>query len=198
MPMPVAKGFWFYVNKTDGCWEWTGALSTAGYGRASVGNGRTDYAHRESFKMYSGADIPEGMFVCHHCDNPKCVRPDHLFLGTHGDNMRDMVRKGRNNAAQPARRAFLAGPDNPMRNPNKARVGSRHPHAKLNEAKAVAIMAEVLKGRPHLHICKDFGIARNVVHRIAAGKAWTHVVSKKDVEKAHLLSSYGMTVGWPP
>lgn len=89
----LEERFWAKVEKTDGCWLWTAALSTTGYGRIGVGK-KMAYTHRLSWEMHNGP-IPPGMHICHHCDNPKCVRPDHLFLGTRTDNMRDMWRKGR-------------------------------------------------------------------------------------------------------
>ena len=73
----------------DDCWLWEGCIDRRGYGR--IGRER---AHRRMWQSCHGP-IPAGMFVCHTCDNPPCVRPDHLFLGTHTDNMRDMVSKGR-------------------------------------------------------------------------------------------------------
>lgn len=98
---PVTR-FWSYVNKTAGCWEWTGALSKkgdrrqrgAGYGHFMVTWKTITMAHRYSWELAHGP-IPAGVFVCHRCDNPKCVRPEHLFLGTALDNTRDMIAKGR-------------------------------------------------------------------------------------------------------
>ena len=100
---PVTR-FWSYVNRTPGCWEWTGALSKrkrgdrrqrgAGYGHFMVTWKTITMAHRYSWELAHGP-IPPGLFVCHRCDNPKCVRPDHLFLGTALDNTRDMIAKGR-------------------------------------------------------------------------------------------------------
>lgn len=77
------------------CWEWTGWLSKRGYGRFKLI--RYYMAHRVAYELFYNKLIPEGMCVCHHCDNPKCVRVDHLFLGTYQDNMDDMVNKGRSN-----------------------------------------------------------------------------------------------------
>ena len=76
-----------------GCWNWTESTAPNGYGRMSY-NGTTDYAHRLSWNAHFGV-IPDGLHVLHRCDNPTCVNPEHLFLGTHQDNMDDMMRKGR-------------------------------------------------------------------------------------------------------
>ena len=95
------KRFWEKVNK-DGptmphmdtpCWIWLGTYSSNGYSSVTV-NGRGTTAYRLSWLIHSG-EIPDNLFVLHKCDNPKCVNPTHLFLGTHGDNMRDMFAKGR-------------------------------------------------------------------------------------------------------
>lgn len=92
---PAIDRFWDKVHLSDGCWEWTAAKGNFGYGVAWFG-GRLQKAHRVSWQLAHESDIPPGMFICHRCDNPACVRPDHLFLGTATDNARDMVRKGRN------------------------------------------------------------------------------------------------------
>ena len=99
---PTADRFWPRVQKAegDGCWLWIGPRKTkAGYGafgirRESDGKWKSHFAHRVSYELHFGP-IPPGMFVCHRCDNPQCVRPDHLFLGEHADNMRDMRVKKR-------------------------------------------------------------------------------------------------------
>ena len=85
--------FWAKVNKTDDCWEWTGCLNNKSYGQIRV-DGKAELAHRVSWEMANGL-IADGLCVLHKCDNPKCVRPDHLFLGTIADNNQDKVRKGR-------------------------------------------------------------------------------------------------------
>jgi hypothetical protein len=98
---PFEVRFWKKVNKTDTCWLWTGAkVSDKGYGTISYGvYHRQMLAHRVSWMLHFG-DIPEGMLVCHTCDTPGCVRPDHLFLGTGSDNLRDQTIKGRRQNAK--------------------------------------------------------------------------------------------------
>lgn len=93
--------FWSKVDKVaDGCWLWQGTMSNGGYGFFDI-NARRYIASRAAYEIVCGP-IPDNMCVCHKCDNPRCVRPDHLFLGTKGDNNRDCARKGRVKNYRPA------------------------------------------------------------------------------------------------
>jgi len=89
----LEHSFLKYVNKTDYCWEWTGAINGRGYGNYSI-NCKAKSAHRVAYALWRG-EIPAGMYVMHTCDNRKCVNPSHLVVGTAKDNMDDMARKGR-------------------------------------------------------------------------------------------------------
>lgn len=96
MAMPFSDPlprFWGAVTKTSNCWIWRGGVSKNGYGYFEV-RGRQTRVHRFSYEIHRGK-IPDGLFVCHSCDNRLCVNPEHLWLGTHESNMRDMVKKGR-------------------------------------------------------------------------------------------------------
>jgi len=143
-----------FRKSPDGCWIWTGGRTYA-YGSIYEGHKR-HRAHRLSWVLKHG-EIGPGLVVCHRCDNPLCVNPDHLFLGTQGDNIRDMYEKGR------------GGP--------RFRGARAHGNAVLTVEQARAIRDKFHAKVPRRHIAREFGISLNVVEQIGAGKAWTQVLA---------------------
>lgn len=139
------------INKTDTCWLWTGNLATTGYGRI-----KKLYAHRISYEMFNGK-IPDGMFVCHKCDNPPCVNPDHLFLGTQLDNIRDMHKKGRNNNLS----------------------GENTHFSKITGSEAIEIF---ISDRKYKDIGDEYGITRGCVSAIKSKRTWKKVTDKVSKE----------------
>lgn len=137
------------VDEQTGCWVWTGAKSKQGYGQY-FWNGKTTLAHRAAFAMLKGYMPSPGQKVCHGCDNPSCVKPTHLFLGTQLENVRDMVAKGR------GRWLGLKGQDNPR--------------AKLTEAQVKEVLGSPAKGRD---LAKRFGVAETTISAIRRGVNWT-------------------------
>ena len=136
------------VNQTDGCWLWTGATTYYGYGSIDI-DGRPYRAHRLSWELHNGS-IPEGLNVLHTCDNPPCVRPDHLWLGTHAENMRDRDFKGR-----------LVPP--PIRRGEDANA------AKLTAEQVLAIREDTRSLRL---IAADYDVSRSAISLIRRRKNW--------------------------
>ena len=140
----------YIPEPNTGCWLWTATGDEKGYGHFRY-KGRPQKAHRASWMLHRG-EIPDGMLVCHHCDTPACVNPDHLFLGTNDDNMRDRQEKGR-----------------------QAR-GERAPTAVLTEREVSAI--RLLSDKhdiPKADIAEAFGVGGSTIGAIVRRKTWTHL-----------------------
>lgn len=158
MSRTLADRFWEKVRHVegDGCWEWTGArqsdgYAVIGYGRPSVEDRhRTARGHRVAWELAYGS-IPVGLCVLHRCDNPGCVRPDHLFLGTLADNTSDMDRKGRG------------------RRPH----GESHPRAKLTlgEVNVIRSLYDA-GGVTQAELGRIFGVSGVTIYKIVTRKIW--------------------------
>jgi len=147
--------FWPKVRRGDGCWEWTGGRVKFGYGQTSI-NGKSITAHRMAWILAYGS-IPDGLCVLHRCDNPPCVRPDHLFLGTNKDNTRDMIAKGRSKAPR------TAGP------------GEVHGNARMSRAEVVRMRKLRKAGWKVDALAEEFRVGTTQVSRITRGVSWSHV-----------------------
>lgn len=152
---PAGTPFWERVNiveDADSCWEWTaGTRGRDGRGCISI-NGRTESAPRVAWMLTNGP-IDEGLFVCHKCDNPPCVRPDHLFLGTPGDNARDMSSKGRHSGWTGER-------------PH----GEKHPAATISDAQVIELRELRSLGWKQADLADRYGISQSSVSRITLGQ----------------------------
>lgn len=146
-PLPMfdthqVSAFWARVTKGDDCWLWAGSL-VKGYG---VFTGRRYLAHRVAYRLHFGID-PGPLFVCHHCDNPRCCRPDHLFLGTNQDNQRDCSRKAR-------------------------RSGEKHGNSKLCDVEVNEILRS---SKSHAELGEQYGVTAEAIGVIRRRQAWKHI-----------------------
>lgn len=148
----------FFEAPPTGCWEWQGARFGSGYGqfyagRDSAGKRMNIHAHRFAYELRHGA-IPDGLHVLHHCDNPPCVNPDHLFVGTRSDNMQDMFVKGR---GRPAGKA------------------------QLTTDEVDAIRAALQAGEQAKKLAREFGVSIGLICAIGRGEVWQfHTPEKVD------------------
>lgn len=140
--------FWSKVRKSDGCWEWLAAKNGNGRGAVSF-RGKMDLAYHVAWILTHG-EIPDDLYVLHRCDNPGCVNPDHLFLGTQADNIADKVAKGR-----------------------QAR-GADYSNARLTQAQAEEIRTRYQAGGISTYqLAREYGVSQQTTHRIVAGRSYT-------------------------
>jgi len=161
---PWPERFWRQVEKSDGCWNWTAASNPGGYGLIRI-DGRLCKAARVCLALH-GIEIPEGACVLHHCDNPRCVNPDHLFIGTHQDNMADMCAKGRQQ--QDERSSARLHPEATPR-------GVTHYAARLTEEDVREIRRLADAGHTHRALAARYGVSHQNINAITARKTWRHV-----------------------
>lgn len=139
-----------YVNKTDTCWLWTGSKrGSNNYGRFWLNN-KSEMSHRVSYRIWNG-EIPDGLIVRHKCDNPICVNPDHLELGTNAENSRDMVNR------------------------NRSLKGERHNLAKLTEDSVKEIRILLGFGITHRELGRRYGVNQRVIYQIRHQLNWKHI-----------------------
>ena len=147
--------FYSKIDKTEICWNWSAGLSDQEYGKFSIG--RLNYnAHRYSWILHRGA-IRKNMFVCHACDNKRCVNPDHLFLGTQKTNMKDKTKKGR------------------------AQKGEKCYNSKLTIGQVADIINDK---RIYKQIAAEYNVSKSLITKIKCGNAWAHVKVKRIKKRA--------------
>ncbi len=161
---PLAERLRGHTKQVGECWLWTGQVNASGYGRIEIADKRCQ-AHRVSWEVHRGP-IPDGLSVLHNCpdgDNPRCINPKHLFLGTHLDNMRDMAQKGR------AAKTALSHPESRPR-------GSRAPSALLTEEAVRAIRSRYAEGGVTLReLALVYGVHKATIGAIVTRRNWRHI-----------------------
>jgi hypothetical protein len=149
--LTIEQRFWKYVNKSDGCWEWTGQKTTSmGYGRIRDTGNKYIRSHRLSYELHIGP-IPDDMLVLHACDNPSCVNPSHLFLGTHQENTNDRVKKGR------------------------SAHGEGNGSARLTRSQVLDIRKRAGEWGSQKALAKEYGVSSSRINEIVNRVTWTHI-----------------------
>lgn len=151
----------YIPEPNSGCWLWTKGVNSKGYGIAHV-RGKAMRAHRLSWEEANRQKAPANLMVCHKCDVRSCVNPDHLFIGTGSDNMRDCVRKGRHGAHC---------------------WKNRHPRHVLTPEQVMSIRAVAAPGKgraSYSALSRQYGVARTVIQRLMQGKTYTHLNTSKE------------------
>ena len=147
---PLRDRFWEKVAKADAdeCWEWTAARRCPnGYGQITLADGKNGAAHRVAWEITHGP-IPAGLHVLHACDNPPCVNPRHLWLGTNTDNAADMDAKGRRG----------------------------RPGVKLTECSVALIRLRISRGEPRKTLAREYGVGRTAIAKVVQRQTWAHVL----------------------
>lgn len=157
-PKSQVERFWPKVHKGNGCWVWLGSVMKGGYGKFMWDNKRKFQreigAHRASW-LLTGKYIPPGHDVCHSCDNPRCVRPDHLFVGTRKDNMQDAVKKGRQ-----------------LTVPLKGIANGR---ATITDDDVRQIRCRASMGENHKALAAEYRMTKENIRMIVHRKTWSHI-----------------------
>lgn len=154
--------FWSKVNKTDSCWLWTGERTKFGHGRFLYNSVRVN-AHRFAYETFVGP-IPDGLLVCHKCDVPNCVNPDHLFVGTQKDNIQDCVKKGRWTQAKLK-----------AQHPEWCARGEQAGNSTLKTEQALTALSMLRCGMTLKVVGEIFGITQATASQIRGGKTWRHI-----------------------
>lgn len=155
----------YIPEPNSGCWLWTGSIRGSGYGYFRY-QGRNEYPHRFAYMAYKGS-IPAGMEVCHRCDERSCVNPDHLFIGTRQDNIRDMIRKGRCGWQKSPELYVAYG-----RRVGLTQKGEMHSRAKLSSFDVDVIRYLLGRGSFVPDIAAVFGVHPATISDVLHGRAW--------------------------
>lgn len=188
--------FWSKVQRGEGCWEWQGSCTGSnGYGQFWVTHTIVVRAHRFAYELTHGS-IPKDAIICHRCDNPRCVRPDHLFSGTFADNTADMFRKGRAAIGErhwtrraPERMVAMQGANNPThRFPDRVARGERAARARLTWAKVRVIRLLYARGGLlQRAVATLFGVDQTLISQIVLGKIWREPTHNLTIEEREEL-----------
>lgn len=175
-PKDVRERFMRKVQKTDdpnGCWLWTAGQFLGGYGAFFI-NGGMRRAHRISYEWFVGP-VPAGHFVCHHCDTPRCVRPEHLYAGTREDNTEDMLRRGR--VASGKRNGTRTRPETHglHHHPEKAARGKAAKKSDLTTEDVQSIRQRHARGETQTDLARVYGVTQAAIWRIIRRQTWAHV-----------------------